>query len=58
MKRIKHSQDFILKKLQRVKKQIVRLQQERVKLTNQYLSMFPKEVMNILKAEIEQQENE
>ena len=53
MKKCKHSQDFILKKLQRVKKQIVKLQQERVKLTNQYLSMFPKEVMNILKAEIE-----
>lgn len=58
MKRTKHSQDFIFKKLQRVKKQIIRLQQERVKLTNQYLSMFPKEVMNILKDEIEQQENE
>lgn len=58
MKKCKHSQDFILKKLQRVKKQIVKLQQERVKLTNQYLSMFPKEVMNILKAEIEMQEND
>ena len=55
MSTYKHSQKFLEKKLQKVKKELVRLQKEKIKLTEQYLKTFPKEMIELVR---EQKENE
>lgn len=51
-----HSSKFIEKKLKKLNKQISKLEKEKKKLTNMYISSFPKEMIELVKAEIKQKE--
>ena len=51
----KHSQKFLEKKLKKIKKQINKLEKQKAKLTAMYLNTFPKEVIEIIKEQEEQE---
>lgn len=51
----KHSQKFLEKKLKKIKKQINKLEKQKEKLTAMYLNTFPKEVIEIIKEQEEQE---